>query len=319
MPSTAPWTMIRPRRRIAAMSAVLLPFAADGTIDWPYFRAHLLRTLGAGLIPAVNMDTGYVAQLEPAVRRRILEEAKTVLSGQPYVAGAWVGNVPRRLLLENYQFEVAQIQALGGLPIIFQAPALTELPQDQALEVYRNIGRNCTRFLAFELGTMFAPFGRIYDLEIFTELVKLPQCVGLKHSSLSRRLEWQRLEVRDKLRPSFLLLTGNDLAIDMVMYGSDYLLGLSTFAPDLFARRDAFWEQGDPSFYDLNDALQALGHFAFRAPVPAYKHTAAMFLKLRGWLPSDRPCPGTPERPASDLEVLRELLGRLQPWIDSQA
>ena len=38
-----------------------------------------------------------------------------------------------------------------------------------------------------------------------------------------------------QMRPDFLVFTGNDLAIDMVMYGSDYLLGLSTFAPDLFA------------------------------------------------------------------------------------
>ena len=30
------------------------------------------------------------------------------------------------------------------------------------------------------------------------------------------------------LRPEFMVLTGNDLAIDMVMYGSDYLLELNT-------------------------------------------------------------------------------------------
>ncbi len=36
-------------------------------------------------------------------------------------------------------------------------------------------------------------------------------------------------------RPDFKVLTGNDLAIDMVIYGSDYLLGLSTFAPDAFS------------------------------------------------------------------------------------
>ena len=35
----------------------------------------------------------------------------------------------------------------------------------------------------------------------------------------------------------FRVLTGNDLAIDIVMYRSDYLLGLSTFAPDLSAKR----------------------------------------------------------------------------------
>lgn len=29
---------------------------------------------------------------------------------------------------------------------------------------------------------------------------------------------------------------GNDLAIDMVFYGSDYLLGLSAFSVEVFAR-----------------------------------------------------------------------------------
>jgi hypothetical protein len=92
------------------------------------------------------------------------------------------------------------------------------------------------------------------------------------------------------------------------MYGSDYLLGLSTFAPDLFAKRDAMWLAGDPGFYELNDLLQYLGFFAFRPPVPAYKHTAAMFLKLRGWIDCDNTHPLSPTRPESDREVLRELL-----------
>ena len=56
-------------------------------------------------------------------------------------------------------------------------------------------------------------------------LLEIPACLGAKHSSLSRELEWQRLTLRDAKRPGFRVLTGNDLAIDMVMYGSDYLLG----------------------------------------------------------------------------------------------
>jgi hypothetical protein len=107
------------------------------------------------------------------------------------------------------------------------------------------------------------------------------------------------------------VFTGNDLAIDMVMYGSDYLLGLSTFAPDLFAQRDALWEAGDPAFYELNDVLQYLGFFAFRSPVPAYKHSAAQFLKLRGWIQSDEPHPLANRRPESDVAVLREMGERL--------
>ena len=83
-------------------------------------------------------------------------------------------------------------------------------------------GRDCDQFIAFELGTMFAPFGKIYDLDTYRRLARRPQCIGAKHSSLSRELEWQRLQLRDRVRPGFKVLTGNDLAIDMVMYGSDY-------------------------------------------------------------------------------------------------
>ena len=121
-----------------------------------------------------------------------------------------------------------------------------------------------------------------------------------KHSSLSRIEEWQRLAVRDTERPDFLVLTGNDLAIDMVMYGSDYLLGLSTMAPDLFARRDALWAAGDPAFHELNDVLQYLGFFAFRAPVPAYKHDAAMFLHLPRLDRQPAHPSSAPTRPESD-------------------
>lgn len=119
------------------------------------------------------------------------------------------------------------------------------------------------------------------------------------------------MELRNQLRPSFKIYTGNDLAIDMVMYGSDYLLGLSTFAPDYFALRDRFWESGDTRFYELNDILQFLGQLAFRPPVSAYKPSAAQFLKLRGWLSSDEPQPDGLRRPQSDLEILKTILDKL--------
>jgi hypothetical protein len=41
--------------------------------------------------------------------------------------------------------------------------------------------------------------------------------------------------------------------------------------------------------------------------VPAYKHSAAMFLHLRGWVTSDATHPRSPTRPASDYPVLRDI------------
>ncbi|NMD24087.1 MAG: dihydrodipicolinate synthase family protein, partial [Actinobacteria bacterium] len=114
--------------------------------------------------------------------------------------------------------------------------------------------------------------------------------------------------------PDFMVLTGNDLAIDMVMWGSDYLLGLSTFAPAEFALRDRLWLTGDPAFHELNDLLQYLGQFTFRPPVPGYRHDAAMFFQLRGWASSDMTPTGAARRPEGDREVLADIVRRLESW-----
>jgi dihydrodipicolinate synthase/N-acetylneuraminate lyase len=307
-----PLTLLKPGRTITGISAILLPFSDDGKVDWESFCAHVARTVDAGLTPAVNMDTGYVNLLDEATRHAVLARTSETLSGGEFIAGAFVADQPGDgWNRDAYLRQIDLIQSYGGTPIIFQSYGLTGQSPAQIVASYAELGWDCSRFLAFELGTMFAPFGRIYDLETYAGLLDIPQCVGAKHSSLNRALEWQRLDLRDRLRPDFKVYTGNDLAIDMVMYGSDYLLGLSTFAPDLFARRDALWASGDPAFYELNDLLQYLGFFAFRAPVPDYKHSAAQFLKLRGWLRSDAPHPAAGRRPESDIAVLRDIGQRL--------
>lgn len=307
-----PLLLIAPRRRIAGISAIVLPFDAAGQIDWPAFDGHVTRTAQAGLTPAVNMDTGYVHLLDDGARHAVLKRTQSVLGGGPFVAGAFVNDAPGSSWNRDASLrQIEPIQRFGGTPVIFPSYGLTSLPDDGVIRAHAELAQHCQRFIAFELGTMFAPFGRIYALETYRGLMEIPQCLGAKHSSLRRDLEWKRLALRNALRPDFHVYTGNDLAIDMVMYGSDYLLGLSTFAPDFFAQRDALWAAGDPGFYELNDTLQYLGNFAFRPPVPAYKHSAAMFLKLRGWLSSDRTHPQSPTRPDADRDVLREILRRL--------
>jgi dihydrodipicolinate synthase/N-acetylneuraminate lyase len=307
-----PIALLRPRRRIQGISAILLPFAADGAIDWDSFAAHVARTADAGLTPAVNMDTGYVHLLDDAMRLEVLGRTRAVLGGRPFVAGAFVGDRPGSPFdRDAYLRQIDAVCRHGGVPVVFQSFGLTALSDDRLIDAYADLGKRCDRFIAFELGPMFAPFGKVYSLEVYRGLLGVPQCVGAKHSSLRREPEWRRLMLRDRVRPDFHVYTGNDLAIDMVMYGSDYLLGLSTFAPDLFARRDALWAAGDPAFHELNDVLQYLGFFAFRPPVPAYKHSAAMFLHLRGWACTDAVHPRSPTRPASDRAVLREICRQL--------
>lgn len=307
-----PTRMLRPRRRIEGISAILLPFESDGGVDWHGFTNHVRRTAEAGLIPAVNMDTGYAAHIDDATRKQALERTRAELGRRPFVAGAFVADQPgARFDREAYARQMTMVQEADAIPVIFQSYGLTQQTDEAIVGAYEGLARYASRFIAFELGTMFAAFGKIYSLEVYRSLIKISNCIGAKHSSLRRDLEWKRLMIRDETRHDFRVYTGNDLAIDMVMYGSDYLLGLSTFAPDVFARRDAAWAKGDPAFYEINDLLQYLGFLAFRAPVPAYKHSAAMFLKLRGWIRSDKTHPQSPARPESDREILYDILQRL--------
>lgn len=304
-----------PSRRITGMSAVLLPFRADHSVDWEAFERHVHRTLTAGLIPAVNMDTGYINLLDEATKAEVLRRTQSVCDGRQFVAGAYVADA-RGAEFDRTQYarRMGDIEAAGGVPVIFQSWGLTQQPDDQIVAAYEWIASSCDRFIGFELGEMFLPFGKVYGLDVYEQMMKLSNCLGAKHSSLRRDLEWQRLELRNRVRPDFMVLTGNDLAIDMVIYGSDYLLGLSSFCPDLFAARDALWASGDGQFFQLNDILQYLGFFAFRAPVPAYKHTCAQFLHLRGQIETELTHPSATERPASDREILSRILEQLAPW-----
>lgn len=303
---------IQPKRKPLGMSAVLLPFHADGSIDWQGFVDHVCRTVDAGIIPVINMDTGYGPQLDDEARQKALMHARDSCS-PVFFAGAGVFDKPGDPFdLDLYKRRIDEVHGQYADPVIFQSYGLTSLPDHELVKAYEAIAKHCDKFIAFELGTMFAPFGKIYSLETYKQLMQIPNCIGAKHSSLSRQLEWDRLALRDQVRPDFHVFTGNDLAIDMIMYGSDYLLGLSTFAPDLFAKRDALWANGDAAFYEVNDLLQYLGFFAFRGPVPAYKHNAAMFLKLRGWIGCDDTHPDSAKRPDGDRDVLAELLPRVQ-------
>ncbi len=293
------------------MAAVLLPCSPSGEIDWSGTEAHIARTLDSGLTPAVNMDTGYVQMLDERSKRRVLDIAAEVTAGN-FVAGAFVADAEGDSFdLDAYLEAATAISSRGGTPVIFPSHGLNGGGEEAWVEALRSIGANLDRFLGFELGPMFVPYGRIFSLDAYRAMLDIGTCFGAKHSSLNRGLEWQRLALRDEVRPDFMVLTGNDLAIDMVTYGSDYLLGLATFAPDVFAERDRLWAIGDPGFYELNDTLQYLGQFAFRLPVPAYRHSAAMFLQLRGWAESDMVPSGAPRRPESDRAVLRGIAERL--------
>lgn len=271
---------------------------------------HVVRTRRAGLDVAVNMDTGFVDLLTADERWRVLDATRAALgAGASFYAGAFAGDAADPVAA--HASAVVAIVERGGVPVIVQSRAMHGRSAAEKAAWYRRIVAGTERALAFELSPVFAPHGEIWDEETFARILEIPQIIGAKHSSLDRATELRRLAVRDQRRPDFRIYTGNDLAIDMVAYGSDYLLGLSTLAPEKFAVRDQALQNGDVSFLAQNDALQHLGNVAFRAPVAGYKHSAAMYLHLTGGLDCDAIHPRAPRRPQSDRVLLLDCARRL--------
>jgi len=301
---------LRPRRKVQGIAAALLPFESDGRIAVEAFQKHLLTTQAAGLRNAVNMDTGYVNYLTPEERLSVLSWSREVLAPDSFIGGAYIEGLEGEVV-DLYRRQMDQIVAHGGTPIIFQTARLRGMRSHEKVAVYRAVCQGFQEVLAFELSPVFASNGEIFDAETLRGLMEIPEIKGLKHSSLDRLTEFERLRLRDELRPDFRIYTGNDLGINMIDYGSDYLLGLATFAPERFAERDRLWENGDPAYYALSDALQHLGNVAFRPPVPAYRSSAAIFLKLLRKIPSARTHALAPARPEWETDLLRDCAERL--------
>jgi len=312
----SPTTLADAWGRLAAraphgIAAALLPYTGEGNIDWAGFEAHVARTRAAGLDVAVNMDTGFGDLLSPPEREGVLDATRRALGdGAPFYAGAYAHGAadPRAA----YRDAIAAIERRGGRPVIVQCPAMQAMSAVEKASLYADAAAcSSAGALGFELSPRFAPHGEIWDDETFQRLLAIPALRGAKHSSLDRTLELARLATRDRLRPEWRVYTGNDLAIDLVACGSDYLLGLATFAPECFAARDAALAAGDVAFLARNDDLQHLGNVGFREPIPAYKHAAALFLHLTGRLASDHIPPKAARRPASDRILLYDCARRL--------
>jgi len=298
-------------RKPQGIAAALLPFETNGRIAVEAFQNHLRAAQRAGLMNAVNMDTGYANYLSEPEKLDVLRWTREALGkDEPFVGGAYIEGQPGEIVA-LYRKQMDAIVEHGGIPILFQTSRLHGKSSSEKAATYKTVCGGYAHVLAFELGPMFAPNGEIFDEETFRRLMDIPEIKGIKHSSLNRTIEMERLALRDTHRPDFRIYTGNDLGINMIEYGSDYLLGLATFAAEKFAERDRLWTAGDPGYYAVSDALQYLGNVAFRKPVPAYKHSAAVFLHLAGRIPSDLTHPRNPKRPAWEGELLRDCASRL--------
>ena len=161
----------QPRRKVHGMAAALLPYEADGRVAVDAFAKQLNSTHRAGLMNAVNMDTGYVNYLSDTEKQEVLDWTRQALGkGIPFVAGAYIEHLAGDDIVALYRRQIDSIVRFDGIPILFQTARLHGKSPATTAKAYQDICRDYPHVLAFELGPMFAPNGEIWDSETVQRL-----------------------------------------------------------------------------------------------------------------------------------------------------
>src|SRR5438128_4734274 len=107
-------------RQVQGIAAALLPYESDGRVAVEAFQQHLVATQRAGLMNAVNMDTGYVNYLTESQKQYVLRWTRDALGQEvAFVAGAYIEGLDGDIV-SLYRRQMDLISAVGGIPILFQ-------------------------------------------------------------------------------------------------------------------------------------------------------------------------------------------------------
>ncbi|MBM3264315.1 MAG: DUF993 family protein [candidate division Zixibacteria bacterium] len=300
------------------IAALSIPVTDKGVIDFDTFARDLERTAGYGIEPAVLMDTYQINHCTREQQIRGLEVTKEVMAGRPFTAGVYIEDEidgsDTDAVIRAYRRKIDMLESqYDASPIVFQTQKLKNADTATVVHVYRGLAEASRGGLkAFELSPVFAPNGWMFPDDSLIEILSDSKWTGAKHSSLNPSMEWTLLQKMNRIGKR--LFTGNDYDFaSMIFNGSDALLGIATFIPDKFRDLADALRNGDRlRFFELSTAMEFLGRVAFQPPVPAYKHSAAMVKKMRGWYATDHLLPGNPfRRDDAHRKELRAALGYL--------
>ncbi len=222
-------------RPILGMSAVLLPFTADGAVDWPGFEAHVARTRRGR--PRPRGQHGHRATCSSSIadtRARVLGPRPPRAAPPAFVAGAFVADDPGAAFdLDAYLRRDGRDRRVGrhagDLPV---ARAQRARPTTTWVGAHAALGRRVDRFIGFELGPMFVPYGRIV---LPRRVPSAARSAAAASAPSTRRCRGRPSGTASRCAtvcvPTSTCSPATTSPSTWSCYGSDYLLGLSTFAP----------------------------------------------------------------------------------------
>ena len=279
-------------------TALVTPFAADGSLDEPALRALVDWQLAEGvhyLVPCGS--TGEAATLSPAEHRRVVEVVVEQVRGRvPVVAGAGSNDTRKAIALSR------EMQAAGATHLLHVSPMYSKPPQ-RGIVAHFNAVADATDLpiIAYNV-----PGRTASNMEAATTLAlaQVPNIVGIKEASGDLD---QITEIIRERPAHFAVISGDDAITPAVIAaGGDGVISVvSNATPRLMARLVERCRAGDER--EVQRLVEQLGPWMKAAFVESNPLPVKAALAMMGKIQNVLRLPLVPLAPAHRAAVRTAL------------
>jgi len=291
-------------------AATLCPMHPDGRIDEPTLARHLESNAFvpgmAGLL--VNGHAGENFTLSRAEKRRVMEIA-TEVCGQHAILVSGINAEDSH----EAQRHVEDAQAAGADAVLVFPPFSWALSQDDRIAVTHHRIANANAKMPLMLYQAGVNAGAMaYRPEVLSELVQLPNVVGVKEGSWEAAAYEAHLRLVKQAAPHVAMMaSGDEHLFTCFMVGSEgSLVSLAAVTPELVIALDQAVKRKDiDEARRLNDRIYPLAK-AIYGTAPGGHATARLktCLKLLGRIPYDTMRLPMGPLPAGEVAALERAL-----------
>ena len=264
-------------RPTGAFGVLLTPFGADGKVNYEVFDREvefLAQSDIDGLFPSAT--TGEFVHLSPEENIEILKRTAKIVKGRKQMAAGACSS--------NFDTAVSYMKAAadsGYDSAVICVPYYITMPQEDVYEYFKRLAReNIIDIVLYNI-PMFT--GEI-SINNYTKLLEEPRIIGIKDSSAHMKRISHLIDIKNKIRPDFSVLSGTDdclvPALTAGCVGS--MTAFSTILPEINAEIYRKFNAGDiKGAQELNSSYLSLIRLADSIAFPAgYK----LIMELRGFM-----------------------------------
>lgn len=290
------------------VSAAMLPFNPDYSIDWDSYRPYIkwIASQGPTAI-AMNMDASEGPSLSRDEQLEVLEATVAAVAGRCQVFSGLIAGYTDDAVKWGNKLKAAGAQGLAVFPP-FPTFLGNPVPSEMIYRYHKALADGIgLPLVAFQFPKAFGPD---YPPETLARLAEISEIIGLKEASFDVTKTLETIEAAGRLPRRIGILTGSDTFImeAMIMGCDGALIGFAGTATDQLIAMQRDVASGDyAAAKAIWNRLGPLARFCWRAPIRDYRPRMKEVLVMQGWFAHAIVRP--PQLPVDDAEraELRQL------------